>query len=267
MQDSSANECIAIIPFLITSKLTKTIAGQKEIVDLVAERADLDRDFDPLEEGNNNLSRILTCVEYILPIFNANVPSDKFVKYYTDQILPQWESIGKMEKGEVLQLQILRQLAELSTHCGALENPSLHVVQIFDKIKSYMPPPPEDSDIAEMPNLDFSAVECLLYAFHRLARQCQDFLTADPLVLKDFKARLTYFSRGVQGCKRSLEKAISTKISLKDEDKVKVAPTLLNNINTLIKDLFYQKPVYKCNVTLSFKTEADKKKVSTICGQ
>nr|CAH7723115.1 unnamed protein product [Callosobruchus chinensis] len=32
-----------------------------------------------------------------------------------------------------------------------------------------------------------SYIECLLYAFHRLARQCPDFLTADPAVLKDFR--------------------------------------------------------------------------------
>lgn len=52
--------------------MTKTIAGQKEIVELVAERADLEHDFDPFEEGNNNVSRIIMCVEYILPIFNVS---------------------------------------------------------------------------------------------------------------------------------------------------------------------------------------------------
>lgn len=61
--------------------------------------------------------------------------SQKFVIFICDQVLPQWEAIGKMEKGDLLQLAILRQLAELSIHCGKLENPSLHVVQIFDKLK------------------------------------------------------------------------------------------------------------------------------------
>lgn len=124
-----------------------------------------------------------------------------------------------------------------------------------------MPPPP--AEIVEMPNLDFTSVECLLYSFHRLARQCPDFLTADPSVLKDFRSRLTYFSRGVQGCKKSLEAVIGSKVPLANENavKAKLAPSVLNNINTLIKDLFYTPPVYKCNVTLSFKGEVTETKV------
>lgn len=65
----------------------------------------------------------------------SKVDSQRFVKYICDQVLPQWDSIASLKQGDLLQLAILRQLAELSTHCGRLENPSLHVVQIFDKIK------------------------------------------------------------------------------------------------------------------------------------
>lgn len=122
-----------------------------------------------------------------------------------------------------------------------------------------MPLPPEDVDIEKMPNLDFTSVECLLYAFHRLARQCPEFLTSDPAVLKDFRTRLNYFSRGVGGCKRSLEKIHKAK---KDDEKVKLAPAVLDNITSLIKDLFYTTPIYKCNVQLSFKTLDNKIKVS-----
>lgn len=121
-----------------------------------------------------------------------------------------------------------------------------------------MPLPPEDADIEKMPNLDFTNVECLLYAFHRLARQCPDFLTADPLVLKDFRSRLNYFSRGVGGCKRSLEKIPMSK---SNDEKIKIAPAVLDNIHSLIKDLFYTPPMYKCNIQLSFKTFEKKIKV------
>ena len=108
-----------------------------------------------------------------------------------------------------------------------------------------------------MPHLDFSIVECLLYAFHRLARQCPDFLTHDPQVLKEFRARLTYFSRGAQGCSKALSSLDLRDRTLSEEDKKKknIAPKLLNNINTLIRDLFYQPPKYQCVVKLSFKTE------------
>lgn len=61
--------------------------------------------------------------------------STKFLIYYCDQILPHWDAIGKLNDGSTLQYQFLKQLTELSAHCGKLENPSLHVVQIFDKLK------------------------------------------------------------------------------------------------------------------------------------
>lgn len=171
--------------------------------------------------------------------------------YYCDQVLPQWDKISKLENSDVLKLHLLRNLAELSTYCGKFENPSLHVVQIFDKIKLFMPTPPEDADVYKMPNLEFSFVECLLYSFHRLARQCPDFLTHDSLVLKDFRARLVYFSRGVQGCNKVLNTRPLQNIPF---TKIVIVPAMLNNINILIKDLFYQPPMYKAVVTLSFRT-------------
>lgn len=140
----------------------------------------------------------------------------------------------------------------MSATCGKFENPSLHVVQIFDKIKFYMPLPPTSGDLTEMPNFEFSLVECLLYAFHRLARQCPDFLTHDPEVMKDFRLRLMYFSRGVQGCTRVVNNKTVTELQNSDATAVRLAPTLLNNINSLIKDLFQNPPLYKYNAILSF---------------
>ncbi|XP_023013648.1 apoptosis inhibitor cassowary [Leptinotarsa decemlineata] len=257
--DSNATEFLTVLPFLASSKLTKTIAGQQELVNLIAERAEIDKDFDPLDEGSQNADKIMMCVEHALPFFSANVESTRFVKFYCDQILGHWKEMGTLKDGSIMQYQFLKQLAELSTHCGKLETPSFYVVQIFDKLKLYMPLPPEDCDIDKMPNLDFTSVECLLYSFHRIARQCPDFLTSDPMVLKDFRSRLNYFSRGVGGCKKSLEKI---QIKNKDDEKIKIAPAVLDNITTLIKDLFYTTPVYKCNIHLSFKSLEKKIKLS-----
>lgn len=68
-------------------------------------------------------------------LLQSKIDSQKFVIYICDQVLPQWDAIATLKDGELLQLALLQQLAELSTYCGKLENPSLHVVQIFDKIK------------------------------------------------------------------------------------------------------------------------------------
>ena len=44
-----------------------------------------------------------------------------------------------------------------------------------------------------------SKVECLLYAFHTVGKQSPGFLVDNPDRLKDFRSRLQYFARGVQG--------------------------------------------------------------------
>lgn len=73
--------------------------------------------------------------EISLLIFKAHVPSAKFVQFYCDQILSQWEAIASLKDGSILQYQFLKQLAELSTHCGPLEEPVKQVKQIFERLK------------------------------------------------------------------------------------------------------------------------------------
>ncbi|KAK4886572.1 hypothetical protein RN001_002843 [Aquatica leii] len=252
-----AHEYVDLIGFLKSTRLSQSFTGQQELVEIAAEKAELDKDFDPLDQETNQVDRLLTCIKLVIPYFSSKVDSTKFVMYICDKVLPKWNEIGTLQQGELLQLAILRQLAELSAHCGQLDNPSLYVVQIYQKLKDYMPPPPEDTANLTMPVLDFTIVECLLYAFHKLARQCPDFLTHDPQVLKEFRSRLTYFSRGAQGCTKALSNLDIRDRALSEEDKKKknVAPKLLNNINTLIRDLFYQPPKYQCTVKLSFKIE------------
>lgn len=67
------------------------------------------------------------------------------------------------------------------------------------KQQAYMPLPPsdeeEDMSATEEPKLQFSYVECLMYAFHQLARRCPLFLAdeANSERLKDFKIRYVTF--------------------------------------------------------------------------
>lgn len=56
-----------------------------------------------------------------------------------------------------------------------------------------MPVPPapaeEGAEAKAEPRLEFSHVECLLYALHQLARHKPEFLTDNEEQLKDFRAR------------------------------------------------------------------------------
>ncbi|XP_072383571.1 apoptosis inhibitor 5-like [Diabrotica undecimpunctata] len=257
LEDSTVTEFLTIISFLTNTKLTQTTTGQQELVSAIAQRAKLDQEFDVEDQGTCH--RLIICTEHALPLFSASVESTEFVKFYCQEVLAKWDALADIKDGEVsVQPQLLRQLAALSAYCGKLDTASPYVVHIFDKLKRYMPLPPEDGNIDDMPNLDFTSVECLLYAFHRLARQSPDFLTADPAVHRDFKSRLNYFSRGVAGCLRSLEKVQENE--KKDDKKIKLAPVMLANINTLIKDLLHQTPIYKCNVQLSFRSASSSSK-------
>ncbi len=63
--------------------------------------------------------------------------------------------------------------------------------------QEHMPLPPSDEDgenktpSEEEPQLSFSHVECLMFAFHQLARHCPEFLQDEKNAdrLKDFRVR------------------------------------------------------------------------------
>uniref|UniRef100_A0AAR5P465 Apoptosis inhibitor 5 n=1 Tax=Dendroctonus ponderosae TaxID=77166 RepID=A0AAR5P465_DENPD len=268
IQDCTSGQFMLIMPYLTQSKLGKTLHGQKELVNLVYNKIEVEGKFNLLETHTLSTDRLVLCVELILPLFNASNESTKLLIYYCTQVLPQWNNIRSLKDGEQLQLRLLRQLAIMSTYCvWNAENMTDVIENVFNTLKEYMPLPPEDVDISKVPNLDFTSVECLLYTFHKLARKNPEFLTNDSDRLKDFRLRLQYFARGVQGCKRGLENTKTKKDELSEEDqkKIQIAPAVLENINAIVKDLFYQPPLYKCNVQLSFRSARDgKKEVTTV---
>lgn len=126
-----------------------------------------------------------------------------------------------------------------------------------------MPLPPE-TETTEAPKLQFSHVECLIYAFHKLCKQVPEFLLKDAEQLKEFRLRLQYFARGIQGYIKKLREAIHGKSEeeLKlEENQIKViALKTTNNINTLIKDLFHSPPSFKSVIHPSWKTVITKTK-------
>lgn len=260
LQDVTADEFHYIMDILGWTRLGQTVSGQQELVDLVAEQADIHNDFDPRDPENDNVDRLIQCVRQALPYFSSQVDSARFVTYMCEQVLPQFIDITSAEEGADPQLEILKLFAELCTHCGTLENSDSKVEKLYERLIEYMPLPPDsetENSTQEEPRLEFSYVECLMYGFHRLARQSPEFLTKDSDRLKDFRFRLQYFARGIQGYIKKLREALQGKSpeELKtEENKIKVvALKTTSNINTLIKDLFHSPPSYKSNISLSWK--------------
>lgn len=268
LNDVNADEFHSIMEILGWTKLSSTLSGQQELIDITIEQAELSV---PFKYTNiEQWVRLIQCIKHALPYYSAQIDSSKYVSYICMQILPHL-SLIKSPDGRDSQLETLKLLAEIIGFCGTIDKPEDKVQQLYNSLITYMPLPP-DTDITELPKLQFSHVECLMYAFHKLSKQTPEFLLKDNEQLKEFRLRLQYFARGIQGYIKKLREAISgkTEDELKtDENKLKViALKTTNNINTLIKDLFHSPPSFKSIIHLSWKTlAADKKSEKVTVGQ
>ncbi|KAL8614250.1 hypothetical protein ACOMHN_026467 [Nucella lapillus] len=257
--DVTKDEFLAVMDILRGLKSMSTVQGRQQLVEIVTEQADLDQ---PLQITDADcVDRLLQCMRTAAPLFSKNVHSKTFVVYVCDHALPALDKLAGSEDSSV-GLDLLKLFADLSEHAGDLDNQEACVDKVYSKLLEYMPLPPEESDqllATEEPKLQFSYVECLLFAFHQMARQCPDYLADEAHAdrLKDFKQRLQYFARGVQVYIKHLRAALQGKSGdalRTDENKIKVvALKITSNINNLIKDLFHNPPVYKATITLSWK--------------
>ncbi|XP_042671037.1 apoptosis inhibitor 5 [Centrocercus urophasianus] len=275
LEDVTGEEFVLFMKILSGLKSLQTVSGRQQLVELVAEQADLEQTFNPADP--DCVDRLLQCTRQAVPLFSKNVHSTKFVTYFCEHVLPNLSALTTPVEGLDIQLEVLKLLAEMSSFCGDMEKLESNLKKLFDKLLEYMPLPPEEAENGENaggeePKLQFSYVECLLYSFHQLGRKLPDFLTAklNAEKLKDFKIRLQYFARGLQVYIRQLRLALQGKTgeALKtEENKIKVvALKITNNINVLIKDLFHIPPSYKSTVTLSWKpvqkADANQKRTS-----
>jgi len=253
LQDNTAEEFEIIMDLLGGTHLAKSVTGQRELVEIVAEQVELSQPYNPADE--EQVDKLVNGLRRALPYFSAQVDSQKFVVYLCEQVLPTLPVVSSSDESSTNQLEILKLLAEFCSHCTNIPNVETHTVTVMDKLIAYMPPPPDENK--PEPSLEFSLVECLMFTLHRLARHCPDVITRDPDKLKDFRFRLQYFARGIQGYIKKLKEALQGKTGeeLKtEENRIRVvALKTTSNINTLIKDLFHSPPSFKSNVSLSWK--------------
>lgn len=256
----SGEDFLSLMPLLSNLKLAKTIPFQQALVSLIAEQAEFDADFDVTAD---NIAGFLQCVRQALPYFSPFVSSSQYVVYICLHILPKLNEINELEDGPDMSLDIIKLLAEMSpfiTNCDKIKECT---EAIYDILLSHIPLPPvvdsENGSKQEEPNLQFTHIECLLFTFVQLLKHNTEFLTSsdNSQRLKDLKSRLQFLARGVQnGIKTFRESLVSnkTKEVKAEETKLKaIALRTMNNINSLIKDLFRSPPTFKSSITLSWK--------------
>lgn len=86
-----------------------------------------------------------------------------------------------------------------------------------------MPPPPEVDEIN--PKFEFSLIETLLFAVHKLGSFCPEFLSEEER-LKEFRVRLQYLARGTQAYMKKLREDLQGKRGPElrnDENRTKVS--------------------------------------------
>lgn len=264
MQDVTGQEFNSLMTLLSGLKLAKTIPGQQALVDLAAEQADLGKKAtpgvttqDPSSQAET-LAKLVQCIRQALPLFSPYVSSAKFVGHLCQQVVPGLSQLPSEEEA----LELLKLLAEMAPFACGLEDQDACLHVVFLKLLEFMPLPPAGEDLenaGEEPTLQLSHVECLMYAFHQLAKRSPEFLTGESSAerLRDFKLRLQYLARGVQVYIKKLRTALQGKrpTELKtDENKLKVAALkTTSNINILIRDLFHVPPSFKAVISLSWK--------------
>jgi len=247
----------------ILSKVKSVANNPQNLADLITEQAELDKEFQA--EEPESLNRLITCTRQAAPFFQRGASSEKYLDYIVSHVMPVFDSIPVPEDGENYKQEVLKLLADLSSYITEDQSKE-HVKEIFERLIEYMPLPPEVEDLEseeeKLAKLNFSYVECLMFAFHKIGGKDKEFLASEESAarLKDFRLRLQYFSRQVQVYikKLKLDLAGKTKAELEEEEnKVKlVALRTCNNINMLIKDLFHNPPSYKSSVVVSWKSKA-----------
>lgn len=278
LQDVVAEEFEHIMELLTWSKLGKTPAGKKELVQIVAALAFTPDDWHP--EDPEYVERVIQCTQHALPLFSALVDSTQFVNIFCDYILQGWDNITTPE-GTDPKLELLKIFAEITEHCGELENPSKKIDAVYELLMKYLPEAPIESEVSEgekseekpedaknAPLLQFSHVECALFALHSLCRKAPEALTTDAAKIKALRLRLQYTARLTQGYIKKLKEVTQGQKgedANSEENKLKIAALkTTSNINTLIRDLFRTPPSFKSKVQLSFHTKkVDKEEKQT----
>ncbi|XP_026491582.2 apoptosis inhibitor 5 [Vanessa tameamea] len=283
LQDSVAEEFEHIMDLLTWSRLGKTPAGKKEMTQLIAALAFTSGDWHP--EDPEYVDRLIQCTQHAIPLFTNQVDSTQFVNIFCDHVLLRWNDIATTGGGTDVKLDILKTFAELTEHCGEIENAQDKINIVYDVLMNYLPEAPveneeenavkgeegenkpEDTKSTTAPSLQFSHVECALFAIHSLCRKAPDALGADTARLKTLRLRLQYTARLTQGYIKKLKEVTQSKKgedANTEENKLKIAALkTTSNINTLIRDIFRTPPSFKSKVHLSFQTKKVEKEITS----
>ncbi|OQV13467.1 Apoptosis inhibitor 5 [Hypsibius exemplaris] len=257
LPDCSTEEFENLVGSLSAMKFFQTLHGGQMLVDVLVECMGTATPYTSLSA--EQAERLITCCRLALPCFSRVIQSTKLVEYFCDHVIPTLSADTTDQ--EVLVLQVF---AELCASTGDLKNYQANLGLVLQKLIELLPAAPTDPatfvEVQEqsLSKIKFSAIECLLCAFHLLGKRHQQFLgepeQAASLAL--LKTKLQYLS----SCMQLYGQKIQTlKLSGTDAEAIKkseVTRRVITNIKSLILDLFHTPPHFKDSVHLSWKKDS-----------
>jgi len=252
LKDVNGEEFKLFIDFLSNLKSFKG-EKSKEILELIAEQADLKSNFKPTD--TENIERLVTCLAIAIPFLQSGGTGEKFLRYLAEKVVPEFDKIHESQK-----FSLLKAIAEMSPFSLADES-RIMLPSIFSLIKDHVPTS-ETVDI----KINFTHIECLLYIFHQLASKIPGSLspicgikitTGQPSDLpetpesiakfKDFVMRLKYLDTKTKAFIEQLEqvlKSLTGKEEKQKKETVEEATKTTRNIRDLVSALIQSKPIF-----------------------
>ncbi|XP_013748538.1 apoptosis inhibitor 5-like protein API5 isoform X2 [Brassica napus] len=160
LEDVTGGEFKMFMDFLTSLSIFGGKAAQErmqELVEIIEGQADLNAQFDVSD--TDHIDRFISCLPLALPFYARGAPTSRFLNYLNNHIIPVFDKLPEERK-----LDLLKALADISPYTTAQEARQM-LPSIVQLLKKYMPA----KKTAE--EMNFTYVECLLYAFHHLAHK------------------------------------------------------------------------------------------------
>uniref|UniRef100_A0A2P2LAI3 Uncharacterized protein MANES_17G052000 n=1 Tax=Rhizophora mucronata TaxID=61149 RepID=A0A2P2LAI3_RHIMU len=129
----------------------------KELIGIIEGQADLDAQFNVSDA--DHIDRLISCLFMALPFFLRGASSSKFLSYLNKHIIPVFDKLPEERK-----LDLLKAVAEISPYTMPQDSRQI-LPSVVQLLKKYMPRRKTGEE------MNFTYVECLLYAFNHLAHK------------------------------------------------------------------------------------------------
>ncbi|PAA90926.1 hypothetical protein BOX15_Mlig016967g1 [Macrostomum lignano] len=241
LEDVTEAEFTCFIKVLASLQCMQTVSGRQRLVDTICAQA-IDA-IDPTDSAEFEpqdlacVGRVRGCARQALPFLSKSIISDKFVTYYLDKVLPQLSQVSELADGDRPRLELMQQLAELSSHVSPdFKATDQQLSCLLNQLDSELPHH-EDGSSKSATEYNFSHIESLLFAVHRLTQARQDYFGTNAGAFDALQNRLKH----CQSASRSYQQSLKPSTDSTNSSAISIALAITSNICRLIEYLLLPK--------------------------